>query len=278
LGNRHLSGLGLRNKDQAMRHSVSIKFMWADLPLRERARRAAEAGFDCVELWDWRGEDIQGLGQECQEAGIEIAGFFGHSRGGLADPSQHREVIECLAESIDVADEVGARQLLMFSDEILPDSTIRRPPPLTDAERRRAMVDGLGACVSLVQGKSLELVIESINPISVPGYFLRDADASIDVCQQLDHPQMRMYFDCFHEHMSGGQVIERMLDSLPWVTAIHIADAPGRHQPGTGEIDFRAIRRVLDRAAYDGQLSFEVDPVNGDSESAVAAIKEVFPF
>jgi hydroxypyruvate isomerase len=252
--------------------------MWANLPLAERARRAAEAGFDTVELWDWRGEDIGDLYEVCAEVGIGIAGFFGHSRGGLADPSQHDEVLECLAESIEVAEQVGARQLLMFSDEIGPDSTIRKPPSLTDAERQAAIVEGLGRCVELVEGTAIELVVESINPVSVPGYFLSDTGASIDVCREVNHPQVRMYFDCFHQQLVGGRLIENMLDALPWVAAIHLADAPGRHQPGTGEIDFHSIRRVLTEQGYEGQLSFEVDPLDGDSDAAVAAIKEVFPF
>jgi hydroxypyruvate isomerase len=252
--------------------------MWADLPLADRARRAAEAGFDSVELWDWRGEDLEALHRACNEGGIGIAGFFGHSRGGLADSSQHDEVLRCLAESIEIACQVGARQLLMFSDEIRPDSTIRQPPSHSNAERREMTVAGLRRCIELIEGKEIDLVIESINTVFVPGYFLNDTSASIDICRAVNHPQVRMFFDCFHQQLVGGRLIENMIAALPWVAAIHVADVPGRHQPGTGEINFLSIRRVLEEQGYNGQLTFEVDPLGGDSEAAVAAIKEVFPF
>ncbi|MGH2961933.1 MAG: TIM barrel protein [Solirubrobacterales bacterium] len=261
-----------------MKHSVSIRFMWPEVPFAERGRRAAEAGFDCVEMWDWRGEDIDGLHEVCEQAGTAIAGFFGHSRGGLADPSQHEEVLECLAESIEVAEGVGAWQLHMFSDDIGPDSTIRKPPPLTDAKRREATAEGLRRCLELVEGRRMELVVESINTVFVPGYFLDGTGASIDVCRELAHPQVRMFFDCFHQQLVGGRLIENLIGALPWVAAVHVADVPGRHQPGTGEINFHSIRRVLEEHGYDGQLTFEVDPKDGDSDAAVAAIKEVFPF
>ena len=87
-----------------------------------------------------------------------------------------------------------------------------------------------------------------------------------------------MFFDCYHQQLGGGRLIDNLVDALDRVASVHIADVPGRHQPGTGEINFHSIKRVLDERGYDRQLTFEVMPAGGDSEAAVAAIKEVFPF
>jgi hydroxypyruvate isomerase len=260
-----------------VRHSVSIKFMWSDLSLPQRARRAAANGFDDVELWDWRGEDIDGLAEACRESGIGIAGFFGHSGAALLDPSQRERLLELLAETVAVAERVGARQLHMFSDDRGPDG-FRKHPPLTEAAKRRSCVDGLRECVSLVEGKPLELVVEAINGVYVPGYFLHDSGAALELCREIDHPQVTMFFDCYHQQLSGGRLIENLVEALPWVASVHIADVPGRHQPGTGEINFTSIKRALERHGYDRQLTFEVVPVAGNSEAAVEAIKETFPF
>src|SRR5207244_7949778 len=99
-----------------LRHSVSIKFMWPDLSLPERARRAAAHGFTDVELWDWRGEDVDGLAEVCRETGIAIAGFFGHSHAGLIDPAQRDTLLGLVAETVHAAERVGARQPHMSSD------------------------------------------------------------------------------------------------------------------------------------------------------------------
>jgi hydroxypyruvate isomerase len=261
-----------------MKHSVSIKFMWGDLPLPERAARAAAHGFDAVELWDWRGEDIDGLAEACRVEGIEIAGFFGHSYGGLRDPSQREEVLSSLAETIDVAKRVGATQLHMFSDDIGPHSDIRKPPSVTWEAQWRSCVDGLKECVKLVEGTGMELVVESINTVFVPGYFLETAGQALALCRAVDHEQVVMFFDCYHQQLVAGRLIDNLVEALPYTTAVHIADVPGRHQPGTGEINFRGIKRILDDRGFDRQLTFEVNPLNGDSEVAVAAIKEVWPF
>jgi hydroxypyruvate isomerase len=261
-----------------VRHSVSIKFMWGDLPLRERAARAAAHGFDAVELWDWRGEDIDGLAEACRMEGIEIAGFFGHSHGGLRDPSQRDAVLSSLAETIDVAKRVGATQLHMFSDDIGSHSDIRKPPSLTWEAQWRSCVEGLKECVKLVEGTGMELVVESINTVFVPGYFLEAAGQALALCRAVDHEQVVMFFDCYHQQLVAGRLIDNLVEALPYTTAVHIADVPGRRQPGTGEINFRGIKRVLDERGFDRQLTFEVNPLNGDSEAAVAAIKEVWAF
>ena len=260
-----------------MRHSVSIRFMWAELPLAERARRAASHGFDDVELWDWRGEDLDALDEARTDTGIGVAGFFGHSHAGLIDPAQRETLLELVAESVAVAERLGARQLHMFSDDRTADG-FAKPPPLTEAAMRRSCVDGLRECVQLVEGKPIELVVEAINRVFVPTYFLANSGEALELCREADHPQVTMFFDCFHQQLSRGRLIENLVEALPWVTAVHVADVPGRHQPGTGEINFRSIKRVLEEQGYDRQLTFEVVPLDGDSERAVAAIKEVFPF
>jgi sugar phosphate isomerase/epimerase len=99
-----------------VKFAVSIKFMWGDMPLPERARRAAAHGFDRVDLWDWRGEDIDGLAEVCRETGLEIACVFGHARGALCDPAQHDDVLASLAETVAAAERYGFLQLSMFSD------------------------------------------------------------------------------------------------------------------------------------------------------------------
>lgn len=260
-----------------MKHSVSVKFMWADLPLPERAGRAAAHGFDCVELWDWRGEDIEGLAAACRRSGIELAGFFGHSHAALLDPAQRDTLLELLAQTVEVADRVGARQLHMFSDDRGPDG-FRKHPPLTEAAKRRSCVEGLRECVKLVEGKPMELVLEAINTVHVPGYFLADTGAALELCREIDHPQVTMFFDCYHQQLVGGRLIDNLVEALPYVSSVHIADVPGRGPPGLGEINFHSIGRILEEQGYDRQLTFEVVPPNGDGEAAVAAIKAVFSF
>lgn len=268
-----------------MERSVSIKFMWPDLPFPERVRKAAEAGFDLVEMWDWREADIDACAEVARECGIGIAGFFGHNQGGLANPDDMELVLESLRETVPVAERVGAFQLHVFSDGMRrPEGHVTKPPPITRDQRQVAAIECLRECIKLVEGRTtadgrpLELTVESINTVHVPGYFLEDTDMSVALCREVNHPQVTIFFDCYHQQLVGGRLTEHLQHALPYVSSVHIADVPGRHQPGSGEINFHYIRDLLEREGYDKQLTFEVVPLDGDSDRAVADIKKVFPF
>ena len=267
-----------------MRRSVSVKFMWPDRPFPERVRAAARAGFDRVEFWDWREADIDACAAVAREHGIQLAGFFGHHVGGVANPGERDAVLGALAEAVEVALRVDAHQLHVFSDGMRrPEGHVTKPPPITHDERQLAAVTTLREAVGLIEGKrtadgrSLELCVEAINTVHVPGYFLQDTGMAVALCREVDHPQVRMFFDCYHQQLVGGRLTDNLLHALPWTCSVHVADVPGRHQPGDGEINFRYIRRLLEQHGYDGQVTFEVVPRDGDSDAAVAAIEEVWP-
>jgi len=262
-----------------MKYSASIKFLWADLPLAERARQAALNGFDSVELWDWRGEDMDTLHNVCQETGIRIAGFFGHSSGGLRDPGMRNEILDGLAQSIEVAERVGAHQLHMFSDGIRrPMGEIMKPPPIPRLAQYFSCIDGLKEAVKLVEGKNITLIVEAINTVHVPGYFWEEVGITAQMCRAVAHPQVRLAFDCFHQQLVSGRLTENLIAALPYTARVDIGDVPGRHQPGTGEINFPHIRRILEQQGFDGTITFETSPLNGDNEACVKAIRSVFGF
>ncbi|PCI47738.1 MAG: hypothetical protein COB49_06825 [Alphaproteobacteria bacterium] len=262
-----------------MKYSASMKFLWADLPLPDRARKAKENGFDSIELWDWRSEDMAALQDACDESDIYISGFFGHSSGGFRDPSMRRELLDNLAESVEVAVRHGADQLHMFSDGIRrPQGEIMKPPPITRIEQYISCVEGVKEAVKLVEGKNITLILEAINTVHVPGYFWEDAAITVEMCRAVDHPQVQMSFDCFHQQLVAGRITENLIASLPYTGRVDVANVPGRHQPDVGEIDYSYILKVLEQHNYNGMITFETDPLNGDNEACVKAIRSIFKF
>ena len=261
-----------------MKFSVSLQFMWTELPFADRVRRAASHGFDRVDLWDWRDVDIDLLSEICRSEGVALGSFFGHRQTGLADPSQRDRMLEELSASVEVARRVGASQLHTFSDGIRPGGVIRKPPPLPREARYQSCVEGLEEAVGLVEGTGITLVVEAINNIYVPGYFWDEVGITVALCRAVDHPRVRLAFDCYHQQLSGGRLTDHLREALPWMARFDVADVPGRGQPGTGEINFAHLRRVLESEGYEGLVSFEVDPVGGESDVAARACRELFGF
>lgn len=261
-----------------MKFSVSLQFMWTELPFEDRVLKAASHGFDRVDLWDWRDVDIDLLAETCRTEGVALGSFFGHRQSGLADPSQRDRMLEELSASVEVARRVGVSQLHTFSDGIGPGGVIQKPPPLPREARYQSCVEGLEEAVGLVEGTGITLVVEAINNIYVPGYFWDEVGITVAICRAVDHPRVRLAFDCYHQQLSGGRLTDHLREALPWMARFDVADVPGRGQPGTGEINFAHLRRVLECEGYDGLVSFEVDPVGGDSDRAARSCRELFGF
>lgn len=262
-----------------MKHSASIHFLWADLPAHERAAKAAAHGFDYIELWDWRSQDMDVLHEACLEHNIGINGFFGHSSGGFRDPRQRTELLDNLAESIEVAERVGAKQLHMFSDGIQrPQGEITKPPPITRIEQHQSCIEGLQEAVKMIEKTSLVMILEAINTVHVPGYYWENAGMQIEMCMALNHPQAKLAFDCFHQQLVAGRLTDNLIAAIPYAGRIDVANVPGRYQPSVGEIDYRHIAKVIDEQGYDGTITYETAPYNGDDEACIRDIKAVFKF
>lgn len=264
-----------------MKYSVSVKFLWPGLSLPDRARKAAEHGFDQVDMWDWRGEDMDGLADACRESGVAIGGFFGHSSGALINPVDRSQILDQVAEAVEVARRVGANQLAMFANGRRPEGGFHPVPPLSPAAMFESTITGLREAVRLVEGTDIKLIVEAINSWFVPGYFWVDSSDTVTICRVVDHPQVQMAFDCFHQQLTTGRLTESMIEALPYSARVDIGDVPGRGEPGTGEINFQHLKRVLEEHRYEGYLTMEVTPPGptiAESDHSMAVCREVFGF
>jgi hydroxypyruvate isomerase len=260
-----------------MLRSVSIELMWPDRPYADRARAAAAAGFDLVDLWDSRTSDIVAVGEACRESGIAINGFFGNRDFSLCDASMRAEVRDEVARSLDTARTVGARQLHIFSNAIRKGGIVVTSPPLPPQALLENCVNALTDLVELVRGSGVTLVLEHLNTVFLPGYFWGDASLSTVAAREIDQPEVGVVIDCFHQQLCGGRLADHLLAALPWLVRFDVAEVPGRYEPGAGEIDFRFLRDLLDRHGWDGTVSFETVPSDGCAETAVRSIDQLFP-
>ncbi|MDQ7828049.1 MAG: TIM barrel protein [Armatimonadota bacterium] len=256
--------------------SASIEFLFAELPLVDRVAAAAQAGFQGVEFWDWRTKEMDRLADAAAHAGVVITGFFGNRRYSLIDRTQHAPNLDGLAESLACARRVGCPAVHAFVQEIRQDGTVVPPTrPLAEAEAFENAVEGLRQAAALAQAHGVVLLLEAINPVSVPGYFLDTAEKCLRLVEAVDHPSLAMTYDYFHQQQAGGNLMATLERCHHRVAAVHVADVPGRHEPGTGEINFVNLNRHLHQLGFDGTLVFEVKP-RGTSGEAVRAIHAIF--
>lgn len=260
-----------------MLRSISIQLMWTGQPYADRVRSAAAAGFDLVDLWDSRTSDIDAVASAARESGIGINGFFGNRDTTMCDPAQRAAVIDEIARSMETAQRVGARQLHMFSNAIRPGGIVVPAPDLPAAALRETCADVLGEVATRFAGNGVTLILEHLNDVFLPGYLWCDVADVVALADLVDRPEVKVVFDTFHQQLSVGNLTAALRAALPRLGRIDLAEVPDRAEPGRGEIDMGWLREEIERSGWDGTLTFEVVPSDGDPQTAVDAVERYFP-
>lgn len=257
-----------------MKSSACIELLYTEFPLIERIQRAAADGFDAIEFWNWDTKDLPSIKNAVRQAGIRIAAFQGNRGGTLINPADREGFVAGLQQSINKAKEMGATGLLLLTDELGPDRRVQNQfPHLSEAEKRASVVAGLKQLAPLAEAAGVTLFLEPLNNlVDHAGYWLKYSKDGAALIREVNSPNIRLLFDIYHQQITEGNLTQNLLDYLDVIGHIHIADVPGRHQPGTGEINYANIFHRLNEAGYEGFVGFEYEPVGGSSRAATQTI------
>lgn len=252
-------------------------FLFRELPFAERFAAARQTGFDSVEFWSWRSRHLDSVSALAAAAGIEVGCYIGTDKGSPIDPADHALYLEGLRESLQAAKTTRTPALYIFSDEIGPGGVIKRVSrSLTHSEKVDSLVKAVGAAAELAAGTGVTLLLEPVNSVYVPGYFLDTLAAATDIVRRVDRPEVKVVCDFYHQQLVAGSLIPNFRAALPHVGCVHVADVPGRHEPGTGEINYGNIARELRQSGYAGTVMFECTP-SVSTAVALQAIEACFP-
>ena len=127
----------------------------------------------------------------------------------------------------------------------------------------------------LLKQKGINLLLEPINTIDIPGYWLNRTSDAISIIREVNQENLLLQYDIYHMQIAEGNVIETMEKNIDKINCIHAADVPGRHEPGTGELNYSNIISRLDKIGFKGALGFEYSPAKDDDE-ALRTIKKLF--
>jgi len=134
---------------------------------------------------------------------------------------------------------------------------------------RRMAVDNLARAAPLARAAGITLLVEALNTWESPRYFLDRSRLGLDIVREVGEPNVRFQYDCYHMQRMEGQLIDTLTKNLEWIGHVQLADVPGRHEPGTGEIDYDNVLRALEAAGYAGYVGLEYRP-SGKTEDSLA--------
>ncbi len=257
-----------------MKTSVCIEMIFTEVPFLERIDKAAEAGFDAIEFWNWENKNLPAIRAAAERNGLGIASFQSNLGGTLIHPDQRESFVAGIAESLGKAQEMGAPSLFLLTDELGEDRSVRfQFPELSDEAKYQSVLDGLKALAPLAEEAGVTLVLEPLNVhVDHPGYFLNRSSVGLDLVRAVGSPRIKLLYDIYHMQVMEGNIIDTLTSNLDAIGHVHVADVPGRHEPGTGELDYANIFRALRQAGYDRYVGFEFEPTVSSEQAAAASL------
>lgn len=254
--------------------SACIEMMYTELPFLERFQAAKDGGFDFVEFWSWDDKDLDAVREAAQAADVGIAGFNGDAAYSLIDPSQKQAYLEALSQSIVAAQKVGAKSLTIHSNGLGEGGVVLDDcHQLSHTVKLCAMYDALLECAKMAEESGILLNLEPLNiTTDHVGNFLATTQMAAEMTRLIGSKKLRVLYDAYHMQLNEGGLCDHINRFVDQFGHVHVADAPGRHEPGTGEINYHRVFDCLASAGYTGLIGFELTP-DTTTARAVQAIQ-----
>jgi hydroxypyruvate isomerase len=244
------------------RFAANLSMLFTEVPLLERFGRAARAGFTAVELQFPYEQPAAVLREELVRHGLSMvlhnlpAGdWAAGDRGIAADPGRVAEFRAGVARAIEYATTLQVPRLNCLAGKL--------PPGVSAADARATLVVNLRHAAAALHEAGLTLLIEPINRFDVPGFVLQRSDDALALMDEVGAPNLKLQYDVYHQQRTEGELAATIERLLPRIGHIQVADNPGRHEPGTGEIHWPYLFAHLDRIGYDGHVGCEYKPAAG---------------
>lgn len=235
------------------RFAANLTFLFTELPMLDRFAAAKAAGFDGVEILFPYDLVVSDLTQAAQAAGLEFLllntpppNWAGGPRGFAAEPGREERFRRDFDRALRFAQALSARHIHVMAGKA------------EGAAAEAVLIENLRWATARAPHASI--LIEPANPVDLPGYFLGDFEHAAAILDAVGAPNLGLLFDAYHAHMITGDAPAAFAAHAPRVRHIQIAGAPGRHEPGGGDIDYEAFFRAVDSADYQGWVAAEYAP------------------
>jgi hydroxypyruvate isomerase len=252
------------------RFSANLTLLFTEVDFMDRFERAARAGFKAVEYMFPYPYAKEAIAEKLRENGLKQVLFnlpagdwAGGSRGIALVPEKIDEFKEGVEQAVQYARALGCSRI---------NCLVGKTPNLSPALVRETLIDNLRFAAERLAKEKIRLLIEILNPRDFPGFHLTTTPQALALMREVAHPNLFYQCDVYHMQVMEGDLMETIRKLLPLIAHIQIADNPGRHEPGTGEINFPNLLSFLDRIGYQGYVGCEYKPLEG-TEKGLAWIR-----
>lgn len=245
--------------------AANLTMLFNEAEFLDRFDAAADTGFSGVEFlfpYDYEAGDIA---ERLRRRGLALvlhnlpAGDWAAGERGIAcHPDRTDEFREGVGRAAEYAAALGCGQVNCLAGI--------RPAGVSDADAEAALVGNLAFAASELRAAGVRLLIEPINTIDIPGFMLNYPEQARRIIERVGSDNLFLQHDIYHMQIMQGDLARGIERNLDIIRHMQIADNPGRHEPGTGEINYRYLFEFIDRVGYDGWIGCEYAPAGGTAE------------
>ncbi len=246
--------------------SANLGFLWTDLSLCDAIRAAKTAGFDTVEChWPFDTSPAE-VKAALDETGLRMLGL-NTFRGDVADgdnglsalPGREAEARAAIDQAVRYAADIKAQNVHVMAGFSEGDAA------------KSTFIQNLGYACDAAQTHGITILIEPLNRHDAPGYFLGTTDQAANIIRQVDAPNLKLMFDCYHVGRTEGDVVTCLETHFPIIGHIQFASVPDRGAPDHGDVDYSAIFAKINALGWTAPLGAEYKP-NGNTDASLGWI------
>ena len=227
-------------------------------------RQIAALGYDAVETYHWKELDLDTVRSTLLQTGVELLSIC-TTEFRLTDPLYRQAFTDGIRESCEAAKTLGVKRMI---------TQVGKDTGAPRTEQHASIVQGLCAATPILEQYGITLMIEPLNTqVNHPGYFLASSAEAFEIIREVDHPNVKVVYDIYHQQVTEGNIIPTVLENLGAIAHLHGAGHPGRHELQYGENDYHVIIQAIDQAGYTGALGLEYKPLLDPIESLKLAKK-----
>jgi hydroxypyruvate isomerase len=247
------------------RFAANLTMLFNDVGFLERFAAAARAGFTGVEYlfpYAYDRRQLKALLDEHRLTqvlhNLPAGNWDAGERGIACHPDRTVEFADGVERALEYATALGCEQVNCLAGIL--------PPGVDPAEARATFVDNLRTAAHRLQAARIKLLIEPINTRDIPGFFLRHTASALEIIAEVGSDNLFVQYDVYHMQIMEGDLATTIGKNVSQIAHLQIADNPGRHEPGTGEINYDFLFGFVDRIGYKGWIGCEYKPAASTQE------------
>lgn len=243
--------------------ACNLDTWFTDTPFADRFALAAKAGFTQVELWPVRRDDMDAMkARALLDANGLALTQYAPAAPNFSDPANHDALITMIRDAIADSAILGCKAITLVGHHIV------------DGMSREAMLSGyttgLMRIAPLFEQAGLMALVEPFNTVNHQGHLLNGSMPAVAMLRAVNSPMIKLQWDFYHMQLEDGDLIEKFTAAIDQVGYVQLGDVPGRHQPGTGEVNHVNLLKAIRAAGYKGPMGLEYYPLDNDYKRAVS--------